>query len=97
RVTVSIGVAALRPGESIEQWLSRADKALYEAKRGGRNRCAVAVLAGKRSWDVRSGSLPHRILSIEAVAHDAKSGQRRGNQQSAFLHHPEQHGPGCAA
>jgi diguanylate cyclase (GGDEF)-like protein len=42
RVTVSIGVAALRPGESIEQWLSRADKALYEAKRGGRNRCAVA-------------------------------------------------------
>lgn len=43
QVTVSIGVAALRPGESIEQWLSRADKALYEAKRGGRNRCAVAT------------------------------------------------------
>lgn len=41
-VTVSIGVAALRPGESIEQWLSRADKALYEAKRAGRNRCAIA-------------------------------------------------------
>ena len=29
-------------GESIEQWLSRADKALYEAKRAGRNRCAIA-------------------------------------------------------
>ena len=42
RVTVSIGIAALRPGDSIEQWLSRADKALYEAKRNGRNRCAVA-------------------------------------------------------
>ena len=42
RVTVSIGVTALRPGESIEQWLSRADKALYEAKRNGRNRFAVA-------------------------------------------------------
>jgi diguanylate cyclase (GGDEF)-like protein len=41
-VTASIGVAALRPGESIEQWLSRADKALYEAKRAGRNRCVVA-------------------------------------------------------
>jgi diguanylate cyclase (GGDEF)-like protein len=38
-VTVSIGIATLRPGESIEQWLSRADKALYEAKRNGRNRC----------------------------------------------------------
>jgi diguanylate cyclase (GGDEF)-like protein len=42
-VTVSIGIAALRPGESIEQWLSRADKALYEAKNNGRNRCATAV------------------------------------------------------
>jgi len=41
-VTVSIGVAALRPGESIEQWLSRADKALYEAKHEGRNRCITA-------------------------------------------------------
>ncbi|OOG56333.1 ligand-binding sensor domain-containing diguanylate cyclase [Rhodanobacter sp. C03] len=41
-VTVSIGVAALRPGESIEQWLSRADKALYEAKHDGRNRCVMA-------------------------------------------------------
>ncbi|HWU74908.1 MAG TPA: diguanylate cyclase [Rhodanobacter sp.] len=42
KVTVSIGLADLRPGDSIEQWLSRADKALYEAKRSGRNRCAVA-------------------------------------------------------
>lgn len=42
QVTVSIGVTALRQGESIEQWLSRADKALYEAKRNGRNRYAVA-------------------------------------------------------
>lgn len=42
RVTVSVGVAELRPGESIEQWLSRADRALYEAKRSGRNCCAVA-------------------------------------------------------
>ncbi|GGY20013.1 GGDEF domain-containing protein [Rhodanobacter panaciterrae] len=41
-VTVSIGIAALHPGESIEQWLSRADKALYEAKHNGRNRCATA-------------------------------------------------------
>jgi diguanylate cyclase (GGDEF)-like protein len=41
-VTVSIGVAALQSNESIEQWLSRADKALYEAKRNGRNRCVAA-------------------------------------------------------
>jgi diguanylate cyclase (GGDEF)-like protein len=42
-VTVSIGVAALRPGESIEQWLARADQALYEAKRNGRNRSMAAA------------------------------------------------------
>jgi len=42
RVTASIGVALHRPGESIEAWLSRADGALYEAKRSGRNRCVLA-------------------------------------------------------
>lgn len=40
RVTSSIGIAAIRRGESIEQWLVRADEALYEAKRRGRN-CSV--------------------------------------------------------
>jgi diguanylate cyclase len=38
RVTVSIGVAAYRRGETLEQLLSRADDALYEAKRLGRDR-----------------------------------------------------------
>jgi diguanylate cyclase (GGDEF)-like protein len=36
-VTVSIGAAELRPGEGLEPWLARADAALYEAKRSGRN------------------------------------------------------------
>ncbi|WP_243041146.1 ligand-binding sensor domain-containing diguanylate cyclase [Dyella sedimenti] len=41
-MTASIGVAAWRAGESLSQWLSRADRALYEAKHGGRNRSAAA-------------------------------------------------------
>ena len=37
-VTVSIGTAVLRPGEAAQQWLARADAAMYDAKRKGRNR-----------------------------------------------------------
>jgi diguanylate cyclase (GGDEF)-like protein len=42
RVTLSIGVAKHQPPETIAQWMERADKALYEAKRAGRDRCCVA-------------------------------------------------------
>lgn len=36
-VTISLGVAELRSGETQQAWLSRADDALYRAKRDGRN------------------------------------------------------------
>ncbi len=36
--TISLGLACYQPGESAERWLSRADSALYEAKKQGRNR-----------------------------------------------------------
>ncbi|MBI5544370.1 MAG: GGDEF domain-containing protein [Deltaproteobacteria bacterium] len=39
-VTVSVGVAQLRPGEDARPWLERADRALYAAKHEGRNRIA---------------------------------------------------------
>lgn len=41
-LTVSIGVATLGPGEFIDVWITRADAALYEAKRLGRNRVCKA-------------------------------------------------------
>jgi len=37
RVTVSVGIACLRPGDSMGSLLARADEALYGAKEGGRN------------------------------------------------------------
>ena len=37
-VTISIGVAQHQPGESVDETLARADKALYRAKGKGRNR-----------------------------------------------------------
>ncbi len=42
-VTVSCGVAAYRPGDTLEGLTQRADKALYEAKRKGRNRVEVVL------------------------------------------------------
>jgi diguanylate cyclase len=41
-VTVSIGVAACKRDDTAETIISRADKALYKAKRSGKN-CAVAI------------------------------------------------------
>jgi len=37
-VTVSIGVSELQPDDSLDRWMRRADGALYQAKKAGRNR-----------------------------------------------------------
>jgi diguanylate cyclase (GGDEF)-like protein len=44
-ITVSIGVSALAPGQSVDAWMRVADEALYEAKRQGRNRVVTALFA----------------------------------------------------
>lgn len=53
RISASFGVTGYRPGEDIEATLSRADHALYEAKRGGRDRVVVAT--GESSRDPGGG------------------------------------------
>ena len=40
-VTFSAGVTGYRSGETLEQALERADEALYEAKRTGKNRTCI--------------------------------------------------------
>jgi diguanylate cyclase (GGDEF)-like protein len=41
-LTLSIGIAALLPGEEPRLWIERADKVLYQAKRDGRDRFVAA-------------------------------------------------------
>jgi len=41
-LTLSVGVAASRDGDTLDQLMARADAAMYDAKRAGRNRVATA-------------------------------------------------------
>lgn len=42
KVTVSIGVALLAPGDDVREAFARADVALFQAKQAGRDRCILA-------------------------------------------------------
>lgn len=47
RITMSAGVSQFLPGESMSDFIERTDRALYQAKRDGRNRVSVATDASK--------------------------------------------------
>jgi diguanylate cyclase len=55
RVTISIGVATLRPSDTAQSLIERADTCLYAAKRGGRNK-----VVGEADPEY-SGSAAHRV------------------------------------
>lgn len=44
RFTISMGLAQLQANETVEQWMKRADAALYESKNNGRNKLTVSGL-----------------------------------------------------
>ncbi len=45
KITISIGVALYRVGDTAESFIERADRALYQSKKDGRNRVTVAELS----------------------------------------------------
>ena len=62
QVTASFGIAALEvDSASPELWLSKADQALYSAKRTGRNKCCVA--AGGEALEGINHPAPARVES----------------------------------
>lgn len=55
-MTVSIGLAEHIAGEMLEVTLDRADKALYSAKRAGRNQVMFGELAAPAGWVPRQAA-----------------------------------------
>lgn len=51
-VTASLGLALYQRGEAVEDWIGRADAALYQAKQGGRNAFIIAP------WQATSAPSP---------------------------------------
>ena len=54
KVTLSLGLATLKPDETMEQLIARADEALYEAKHGGRNRLSISQRQGDSPQSISS-------------------------------------------
>jgi diguanylate cyclase (GGDEF)-like protein/PAS domain S-box-containing protein len=57
QVSTSVGVAILTPGMTVDALIAKADEAMYAAKRGGRNRFAIAPGAAPGDARAVSGSL----------------------------------------
>lgn len=65
-VTVSLGVAELFRDDSPKDWLGRADRALYDAKRRGRNRACWHDCHG--SHEISKGTDPSLVVNEGEVA-----------------------------
>ncbi|MBX3440795.1 MAG: diguanylate cyclase [Planctomyces sp.] len=74
KVTASFGVANREPEDTPESLMQRADRALYDAKRGGRNRtCHLgrrAGDAGRRSTDPKVDEFVHQARFVSCDAAD---------------------------
>ncbi|NMG44989.1 diguanylate cyclase [Aromatoleum toluvorans] len=61
-VTISVGVAEYRCGESLEHWLGRADRAMYRAKNAGRNRVVLDPFTAYAADGTRQACSPVQLI-----------------------------------
>ena len=66
-VTVSIGVAALHADETLAAGLARADQALYDAKRSGRNQVSSASVQCVEIEPARAGQAGVAVTGQESA------------------------------
>jgi diguanylate cyclase (GGDEF)-like protein len=59
-LTASFGVAAYRPGDEVHSLVHRADKALYKAKKAGRNAVETQAETGESQDEGQGGAGPRR-------------------------------------
>lgn len=68
-LTISIGTSTYSSGETWTHWVKRADDSLYDAKRSGRNRVAIANAAQKASVSMFSRS--NALRSLDKVENNS--------------------------
>jgi diguanylate cyclase (GGDEF)-like protein len=84
KITASFGVTSWQPGDTLEALMARADAAMYQAKRGGRNR----VEASGASVD---GANLHDANFYDAAPELPGSRQPEINLANANAHHSDTH------
>ncbi len=80
QVTISAGVAEYFPGETLDEWLQRADTALYQAKTRGRNRIYVDEKSASQVWGKEEDESIARLIwhdyflcGVETIDSDHRS------------------------
>ena len=82
RVTASFGVAEIGPDDTPESVLQRADQALFDAKRGGRNRVCYRIAGDDATAEAETsapvGELVHTAKFVACQAEDILVAKLKG-------------------